>query len=151
MLYLLHEELRRRQTFTGSAISRTPPPQEIKIDVNLLILSPSKMQVIFVFVSGNTQVISMALDDILRSYEAKQWVCPRNWILFTTLLPVIQSLSLAFTSNICAIILLKAPNSMEEYSGLFSKGIANYIFAKDCITRKWVNRQCNSTLMVSYK
>ncbi len=38
------------------------------------------------------KLISMAPDDILRSHEVKRSVCARNWTLFTTLLPVIQSL-----------------------------------------------------------
>ncbi len=38
------------------------------------------------------QWIPVAPDDILRSYEAKRLVCARNWTLFATLLPVIQSL-----------------------------------------------------------
>ncbi len=33
----------------------------------------------------------VAPDDTLRSYEAKWSICARNWTLFTTLLPVIQS------------------------------------------------------------
>ncbi len=43
-------------------------------------------------ISDNTKWIHVAPDDILRSYEANQSVCARNWTLFTTLLPVLQSL-----------------------------------------------------------
>ncbi len=42
--------------------------------------------------TGNTKVIPVVHGDILRSYEAKQSVCARNGTLFTTLLPVVQSL-----------------------------------------------------------
>lgn len=39
--------------------------------------------------TGKTKWISMALDDSLRTYEAKRLVCKRNWAKF---LPLIQSL-----------------------------------------------------------
>ncbi len=42
----------------------------------------------------------MARDDILRSYEAKQSVCARNWTCFTSLLPVIQSLGQTVRSDV---------------------------------------------------
>ncbi len=51
-------------------------------------------------ISGNTKLIPVAPDDILRSYEAKQSVCARNWTLFTTLLPVIQSLKWTDRSDV---------------------------------------------------
>ncbi len=38
------------------------------------------------------KIIPVALDDILRFYEAKQSVCTRNKTLFTILLLVIHSL-----------------------------------------------------------
>ncbi len=50
-------------------------------------------------ISRNAKLISVAPDDILGSYEAKRSVCARNRSLFTSVLPVIQSLRQTLKSD----------------------------------------------------
>ncbi len=50
--------------------------------------------------TSNTTLLPVAPDDILRSYEVKQSVIERKWALFTTLLPVIQSLRQTVRSEV---------------------------------------------------
>ncbi len=50
--------------------------------------------------TGNTELIPVAPDDILRTYEEKRSVCARNWISFATFLTKIQRLWQAVSSDV---------------------------------------------------
>ncbi len=50
--------------------------------------------------TGNTELIPVAPDDILRSYEEKRSVCARNWISFAKFLTKIQRLGQAVSSDV---------------------------------------------------
>ncbi len=88
-------------------------------------------------ISGNTKLIL-----VLRSYEAKRLVCARNWTLFITSLPVIQSLRQQ--GNLICFLLHKLvlSGSLRQFVSMkwFQKLINSFVYVikQWChICRKW--------------